>query len=59
MIELANVKDMDKEHLPIEVQKGILEALQILDEDYGVDRDCKIQGGFVAIFLPHTRFLKI
>ncbi len=59
MIELVNVKDMDKEHLPIEVQNGILEALQILDEDYGVDRDCKIQGGFVAIFLPHTRFLKI
>ena len=50
MIELANVKDMDRVgHLPIEVQEGILEALQVLDEDYGVDRDCKIQGGFVAI----------
>ena len=34
MIELVNVKDMDKvKHLPIEVQNGILEALQVLDED--------------------------
>ena len=50
MIELANEKDMDRvRHLPPEVQEGILEALQVLDEDYGVDRDCKIQGGFVAI----------
>ncbi len=50
MIELANVKDMDRvRHLPTEVQEGILEALQVLDEDYGVDRDYKIQGGFIAI----------
>ena len=43
MIELANVKDMDRvRHLPTEVQEGILEALQVLDEDYGVDRDYKI-----------------
>ncbi len=50
MIELANVKDMDKvKHLPIEVQNGILEALQVLDEDYGDMRDCKKEGGFVAI----------
>ena len=50
MIELANVKDMDRvRHLPTEVQEGILEALQVLHEDYGVDRDYKIQGGFIAI----------
>ena len=50
MIELVNVKDMDKvKHLPTEVQEGVLEALQVLDEDYGVDRDYKIKGGFVAV----------
>ena len=50
MIELANVKDMDRvRHLPTEVQEGILEALQVLDEDYGDMRDCKKEGGFVAI----------
>ena len=50
MIELLNVKDMDKvKHLPTEVQEGVLEALQVLDEDYGVDRDYKSKGGFVAV----------
>ena len=50
MIELSNVKDMDRvKHLPLEVQNGILDALQVLDEDYGEDRDYKKDGGFVAI----------
>ena len=50
MIELSNVKDMDRvKHLPLEVQNGILDALQVLDEDYGKDRDYKKEGGFVAI----------
>lgn len=49
MIEITYLREMEKvQALPIEVQEVIKEILEILDSEYGVDRDKYADnGGYV------------
>ncbi len=51
MIKLLNISDLSHiSHLEEEIQTYVLEALTILDEEYGKDRDLITDlGGYIAI----------
>jgi hypothetical protein len=50
MIKLAYLKEKDKlKAMPQEVQDTILGILQILDSEYGKDRNFKDDGGYVIV----------
>lgn len=50
MIILVHVNEADKiSNMPQEVQDVVINILQILDHAYGVRRDIKAMGGYIAI----------
>lgn len=50
MIELAYLKEKEKiKSMPQEVQETILGILEVLDSEYGADRNYKDYGGLVLI----------
>lgn len=50
MITLVHVNEADKiSNMSQEVQEVVVNILQILDDAYGVTRDIKSMGGYVAI----------
>lgn len=52
MIEITYLREMEKvQGLPVEVQEGIKDILEILDSEYGSNRDKYVDdGGYVEDF---------
>ncbi|EES49941.1 hypothetical protein NE172_06915 [Clostridium botulinum] len=50
MIEITYLREMEKvQVLPIEVQEVIKGILEILDTEYGADRDKYVDGGYIMV----------
>jgi hypothetical protein len=60
MIEVAYLKEKDKlKAIPHEVQETVFGILEVLDSKYGVDRNYKDDGGYVAILDTKEHFQQI
>ncbi|NFS29461.1 hypothetical protein FDF12_03980 [Clostridium botulinum] len=50
MIEITYLREMEKvQSLPIEMQEVIKGILEILDTEYGADRDKYVDGGYIIV----------